>query len=330
MLCLSIFAGFITYTYGSNNDPLCISVLGPNSPLTHKGNYQLYTKGSDIALVKIAGEEGKNAIFDVIKKEEIRRDENGFPVATFFGRDAHFLFGGNYVIFRFLDEEESGMIFLPATCRDLIIKGYEIYPSGIEVSSPSYLIEGAKRYTPSNLTKTFIGVLDDGGMLFNTMNLPWSEGEKGPGIGVTLSIHFLPGSPIADSLQASSLAYNGMSDVIVLMNGYVDFYRPDLFLKNNRLKTVLIKSTDNETYFEQEYELKDAPEFQVIQLPRKVRSVDMIIKEVYKGTRYDDTVITSISPLGKNLAHILGTLDQLYTKPYYVNWKELSIKTEMK
>lgn len=333
IFCVGMLAFFLIHTYGVDSDPFCIGGLGPNTPLGHKGNYDVYVKGDDIALVKRPLERGENAIYDVIKKDDIRRDEYGFPVATFFGRDTHFLLGGNYVVFRFLDEEESGMVFLPSTCRFLVeggsndiypeVEGYggiwDIYPSGIEVSCPSYLVEGSKRYTASNVTKTFIGFLKDGGMIFNTMALPWSEGEDGPGIGVTLSIQFMPGSLITDVLQMRE----GDSDTIVIMNGYVDFYRPDLFLKNNRVKKVRITSTDGGSYFEHEYELKDVPEFQVIHLPRKVRSVDMTIEDVYKGSRYDDTVITAILPLGINTTNTSGTLDKLYTNPYYVNWREL-------
>ncbi|MDL2230071.1 hypothetical protein LJC14_07475, partial [Treponema sp. OttesenSCG-928-L16] len=271
VLCLSILICSILCVYGVDTDPLCISTVGPSYPIEYKGVYQIYVKGSDIALVKIPTERGQYAIYDVIKKADIRRDEYGFPIATFFGRDAHFLLGGNYVAFRFLDEEESGMVYLPETCRYLIEGGphdiyptarpgniegiHDIYPSGIEVNCPSFLVEGTRRYTASNLTKTFIGVPYDGGMLFNTMGLPWSEGEEGPGIGVTLSIHFMPGSQLADDEEA----FEGLYDAITIMNGYVDFYRPDLFLKNNRVKTVHIKSTDDGPSFEFEYELNDAP-----------------------------------------------------------------------
>jgi hypothetical protein len=36
------------------------------------------------------------------------------------------------------------------------------------------------------------------------------------------------------------------------MNGYVDLFRPDLFLKNNRVKKILIRSTDEKEEFEKE------------------------------------------------------------------------------
>ena len=304
----------------AEDNVLCLSGFGPSYLLDYKGKYVIYMKGNDVALVKGPESWGLNSVFDVIKKEDIRRDEYGFPVATFFGRDAQFLLGGAYAVFRFLDEKESGMVYLPETCRYLIENLYhDIYPSGVEVSCSSYLTEGAKQYTAANLTKTFIGVLRDGGMVFNTVALPWVEGEAGSGIGVILSIQFKTGSLIADRYGA----LDGMYDSISIMNGYVDFYRPDLFFKNNRVKTVNIKSTDNGPFFEFEYELKDVPEFQGIPLPRKSSSVDITIKEVYKGNLYDDTAITSILPVGQNWTESIDIYDRIYQDPHFKNWKEL-------
>ena len=293
-------------------------------------SYVLYSNNNEIALeiMPIRGIDEKsvygNFIYDIIKRESIRRDIHGFPIATFFGRETHLLLGGNYVLFRFLDEVESGMVFLPSTCCSYFNKGYGPWPSGIEISCPSYLIEGTRSYTVYGLNKIFIGDLRDAGNFLNTTVLPWAEGEEGPGIGVTFSIKFIPHSPIADVWRKFGdigfLEDVGVADGLVIMNGYVDFYRPDLFLKNNRVKRVYVKSTDDGEYFEFEYELKDVPEFQAIPLPRRTHSLEMTILDVYKGTIYDDTVITAILPKGRNNYSNIDSFEYLLNNSYYKRW----------
>jgi hypothetical protein len=171
------------------------------------------------------------------------------------------------------------------------------------------------------MTQTFIGVIRDGGMIFNTANIPWAEGESGPGIGVALDIKYVFS---ADSYSDEPEQYLGKPGYrnLVIMNGYVDFYRPDLFYKNNRVKRVLVQSTDEWEYFEQEYTLEDAPEFQMIEFPRPVQSVRMIIQDVYKGTHYDDTVISALMTKGRSNYSYIKDMDEHLALPYYERWEE--------
>ncbi|MDR0388537.1 MAG: hypothetical protein LBH73_00525, partial [Spirochaetaceae bacterium] len=155
----------------------------PSSEHIYRVNYGVMTKDDRIVLYQEDIDRRKYP-YNIITKDTIWRDQNGFPRARFFGRDTYFLMGGNRVTFKFLDETESGMVFLPETCRFLLHEGQDIYSNGLEVSCSSYLVEGQRRYVPVNMTQTFIGVIRDGGMIFNTANIPWAEGESGPGIGV--------------------------------------------------------------------------------------------------------------------------------------------------
>jgi len=308
------------YLYSIENEEFCTVSLG-----LINNTYIIFSNKNNIALEKEPETKLHDFIFyDIIERESIKRDIYGFPVATFFGRDSHLLLGGNYVLFRFLDEQESGMIFLPSTCRSYFNKGYGPWPSGIEISCPSYLVEGSRSYTVYGLNKIFIGDLRDADNFFNTTVLPWAEGEEGPGIGVTFSIKFIPHSPIADVWRKFGddgfLEDVGVADGLVIMNGYVDFYRPDLFFKNNRVKRVNVKSTDDGKYFEFEYELKDVPEFQLIPLPRRTHSIEMKIMDVYNGTHYDDTVITAILPKGNNYYGERKSFENLLNNPYYKRW----------
>ena len=325
---LSIFLLFniIIMLNGFDNEDFCTATIGLNN--SSSGGYLLYSNKDEISLViqPILNNNEKNnekiLIYNTINRSSIKRDEYGYPVATFFGKETHFLFGGNYVIFRFLDELESGMVYTPSTIQTFMrTKGYSMMGSGIEIYCSSYLNEGIKYYTSDSLNQTFLCGIIEGGQIFNTTILPWAEGEEGSGIGINFSINFLPETNIAEVFRKHGKEYIGIANSITIMNGYVDFYRPDLFLKNNRVKRVLIKSTDDEEYYEFEFELKDVPEFQTIHLPRMTNSLEMTIMDVYKGTLYDDTVITSILPLGKNFTYKLGTLDEIINKPYFVKWE---------
>lgn len=284
-------------------------------------NYRVMTKDTRIALIqKNIAKLSSNEYYDVIDRSSLRRDRNGFPVASFFGRDAYFLMGGNRVAFKFTDELESGMVYLPETARYLADRGHRAYPNGVTVGSLSYQVEGLLRYTPDNLDMTFMGEPHYGkNVMFNSANLPWMEGESGPGIGVALDIKYVfPSAPYAEYPEGTGerAGYRHL----VIMNGYVDFYHPDYFYKHNRVKRVLVQSTDSGEYFEREYTLEDVPEFQVIEYPRPARSVRMIIKDVYQGTHFDDTVLSALMARGTNNYSLITDMDRELARSHYEQW----------
>jgi hypothetical protein len=334
LLCVEAYTGdnqFHSAGMGMNNTRLPsdfkrIKIASENTFREYWTNYGVMTKDDRIGLFSMnTYNTSRKYPYDIITKDSIWRDQNGFPHACFFGRDTYFLMGGNRIIFTFLDENESGMIFLPETTQLALRNGMDIYSNYLEISCPSFLVEGQRRYTAGNFNNIFLGVLRDGGMIFNTANLPWAEGEPDSGIGVTFDLKY--SFPIPHSVYYSDEpeVYEGEYGYrhLVIMNGYVDFYHPDLFYKNNRVKKVLIQSTDDwQYYFEAEYTLEDVPEFQMIEFPRIVKSIRMIIKEVYRGTLYDDTVITALLTKGRNNYSTHGDMDEVLANPYYERWEE--------
>jgi hypothetical protein len=110
---------------------------------------------------------------------------------------------------------------------------------------------------------------------FNNASLFWAEGEPGPGIGGTIEIEL-----------------SRESDHLMVLNGAVDLSRRNLYKANNRLKRVLIEST--EPAFTMEYVFEDVVQFHKVSLPQKTRKVILTIKEVYKGEKWDDTCISAI------------------------------------
>lgn len=103
---------------------------------------------------------------------------------------------------------------------------------------------------------------------------PWVEAAKGDGTGEYIKID-----------------YEGIAGLII-SNGYVDYNKPNLYENNNRLKVFEVYNQDNKKI--QEIELEDTPETQIFIIKEKCKSIKLVIKEVYKGNKWDDTCINFI------------------------------------
>lgn len=103
---------------------------------------------------------------------------------------------------------------------------------------------------------------------------PWIEGKKDYGLNEWIQ---------------KRVYYK--TNEIVLINGYIDPNRPDLFVANSRVKEILITTK----YGEWTYALKDTSEPQIIMLPVLVDGdIRFTIKDVFKGEKYMDTAIAGI------------------------------------
>jgi len=116
--------------------------------------------------------------------------------------------------------------------------------------------------------------------------LPWVEGVQGYGIGEWIEIETIS---------------NGFSlDSFLISNGFVDFNRPHLYEDNSRIKRLRIDIHEYDISFEAE--LIDTPQLQKIRLPKSIEDgvakVRFTILEVYEGTKWDDTCLNLIYPLG--------------------------------
>ena len=132
------------------------------------------------------------------------------------------------------------------------------------------------RYKAENMKRPLIvGVQETVGVELNQIDPPWVEGAAGPGIGGIIDIEF---ARVAKEL--------------IILNGYVDFTRRDLYKKNNRLKTVRIDSVD--PAFSTTVTLEDVVRFHEVALPAPTTKVQLTILDVYKGTKYDDTCISKM------------------------------------
>ncbi len=163
------------------------------------------------------------------------------------------------------------------------------YDAGIKnITASSYLSENTKNgymeYLPQNfLERLYYMTGDDYDRIsYDTVTPPWAEGKDDYGIGEYLDIEF-----------------KWSSDELQILNGFVDFTRMDLYEKNSRVKTVLIESENPK--FSKEYQLEDLVRYTLITLPQKTQKIRMTIKDVYPGTKYKDTCLSSILVTNPNV-----------------------------
>jgi len=138
--------------------------------------------------------------------------------------------------------------------------------SNVKISASSFLTENNIKYAADNLKMS----IKDG---------PWVEGASGSGIGEFIEIDYK-----TDFIKE----ING----IVISNGFVSANNPDLFIKNNRVKKILIEGDDGR--FRNEYEILDTPNLQTIRFPVNISKIKITILDIYKGTTWDDTCINMI------------------------------------
>lgn len=172
------------------------------------------------------------------------------------------------------------------------------YDAGIKnIKASSYLSENTKNgfieYLPQNLLERvyYMTGPDYDKVTYDSLTPPWVEGKEDYGIGEYLDIEF-----------------KWPSDELQILNGFVDFTRMDLYEKNSRVKTVLIESQNPK--FSKEYELEDLVKYTLINLPQKTDKIRITIKDVYPGTKYKDTCLSSI----------------LVTNPNVPSYEEMSTK----
>lgn len=134
---------------------------------------------------------------------------------------------------------------------------------------------------------------------------PWVEGVKGDGIGEKLTIR--------TKEQFHSL---------IILNGYVCPNKTNLYKKNSRVKAFAVKDLDNN----QEYifNLEDVVEFQSFYFRKKTKNIELTIKEVYKGEKWDDTCITALIP-----ANIYSFGDEDKSQPFEQSYTYKRDKNEV-
>ena len=142
----------------------------------------------------------------------------------------------------------------------------------------SYLKEGKTSYEAENTAKIYNMMTKREIASWSSQIRPWVEGKKGDGIGESFEFD-------------TTYPKGGLPLDVRILNGYVDPLKPHLFKENNRIKKALLET---DTGIKKEVEFRDEVVFTQIILPDNVKHIKLTILEVYKGTKYQDTCITSV------------------------------------
>lgn len=190
------------------------------------------------------------------------------------GREGHIL--GSYAI-RFY--RKALEMSIDNFKLDRIAAGAESFPTQRKPS-----IKGVLTACASSCLGNFQNITyDPNNVLDGKPYTAWVEGDKwGSGIGEWIMILLHETRKIAS---------------ISIMNGYIkQVGAQDRWLQNNRVKRCVIELYDGDRSYTVGCNLADVKGWQTITFRRPVptRYVKLIIKEVYHGTRWDDTCISEI------------------------------------
>ncbi len=130
-------------------------------------------------------------------------------------------------------------------------------------------------YKPSNMMSIYFQDAEQ--VLWKKGAAPWVEGKEDTGIGETIEIEF-----------------DEKTSGFMILNGFVNPSKKELYKYNNRVKMIRVISMDPETKFSQECEIPDFVHFYVIKFPSEIKKIQIEILEVYRGEKYNDTCITAI------------------------------------
>ena len=130
-------------------------------------------------------------------------------------------------------------------------------------------------------------------------NLPWAEGKTDEGIGESIEFDIMS---VYDAYSDGAGRKEIRGDIKVsILNGFVNPYKQSLFYENNRIKKASIY-VDGKKYMDLTF--NDFVEFTEFEIPAESKHVKIVIDEVYKGTKYNDTCITKI-----DVFYYIGFLD---------------------
>jgi hypothetical protein len=130
-------------------------------------------------------------------------------------------------------------------------------------------------YKPENLYSTYMVGCKCHPYWWNPQSIPWVEGEADAGIGSYIEIE-----------------YNSPVKALSILTGFVDKNNLKLYKENNRPKVITITDFDNNT--EYTVDIQDYVHFSDITFENLTQHIKITIKDVYPGTKYNDTCITAL------------------------------------
>ncbi|MBN2352721.1 MAG: hypothetical protein JXD23_09160 [Spirochaetales bacterium] len=172
------------------------------------------------------------------------------------------VFGGGTLLLYSGDGREPSLI-----ASDDGLKPETGYSPG---TASSALKEDGREYSAERLHELVVG-------------FPWAEGVTGPGIGQSVALGVYGSQLVPKSIK------------LFIVNGFVSYDRPELFRKNNRVKVLEVFEGNVKIA---EIELADSTELQTFDLSiTGWEEVRFVIKDVFRGERFDDTCLTMLHPM---------------------------------
>ena len=165
-------------------------------------------------------------------------------------------------------KSDYGLFLYGQETSECLFSGFSIPTLATEtVFVPSQI------YASSELKEKNI-VYSSSNLLNVNLESPWCEGKEGNGIN-----------------ERPCFEVNAKK--LIIMTGYISFNKPYLFRENSRPKKIEI--VYKELQKTECFELEDTPNPQIINLCKNYNGeIELIIKDVYSGTKYNDTCISSI------------------------------------
>lgn len=157
----------------------------------------------------------------------------------------------------------------------------------VDILVPDVLEEtgrnGLIRYDPSDMERYYARGAD-GWVLANPNGKPWAT-SKDP-IGMTVDIEF-------DEVLGldSGRMIKGGSNYFIILNGYANPLKRNLYKENRRIKTLRVESLDDQATFSIKHELEDVVRFQVVKFPQTVKKIRITILDYYEGSKYKDLCV---------------------------------------
>lgn len=157
-----------------------------------------------------------------------------------------------------------------------------------KIEASSFLTENTKnglwKYDGQDVERYPLAKTED--LEYSFISMPWVEGVEGAGIGEWIEV----------SSDKNGSAQSGVYTLEIL-NGYVDIRKPHLFKQNNRIKEATLICQSDDSYEEPDIikiHFEDFVYVKKIVFNKGYDKIRLVIDSVHQGTKYDDTVVTSI------------------------------------
>jgi hypothetical protein len=253
--------------------------------------------------------------YEIKHLNELKINRDGFYTIKIFDDDCVVLGGGNYFFIHDLTDNRYSMY--------RIDKDYEKFQIDND-SDEEHLVPGARTkriekiivndvlventskgrivYTVDDMLKYYSRMLD-GHIVCNPDAKPWAT-NKDPR-GMTIDVEF----------RIPKSEYTRQNHIVIL-NGYANPLKRNLYKENRRIKKLQIESLDKDRPFSLIVSFDDEVMFKRIAFPENVNKVRLTILDYYEGSKYKDFCIQYI-----------GTdFDLDYGSPFYFDYKKRAIK----